>query len=307
MIIQSPFFCSDLSREASEQASGTASIGGVWLVLEYPLAWERKAVEDSALSANVKAFLGNAIKTLPRARVLLIKSDRLRATGLSFFVVRSSERSPFAVKFQLRDYQQLTKLDIKSIAEGEVAFGGEIISDPLFLVCTHGRRDKCCAKFGYPLYKALHASNDGLVWQSSHVGGDRFAANLVCLPHGLFYAHVTEASGQRIISEYRAGRLVLDKFRGRACYSHPAQAAEYFVRCDSGMTGVDDLRYLATERLGEKSWQIRFAQTMTGAIYVADVNARMSRFQNYITCDAIEEKPVHEFVLDKLRVDCTVV
>ena len=307
MNAQPPFFCSDLSREASEQAFGTASIGNVWLLLEYPLAWERKAVEDSALPTSVKTFLGNVIKSIPRARVLLIKSDRLQTTGITFYVVRSSERAPFTVKFQLRDYEQLTELDIKSIAEGDEASGGEVTTSPLFLVCTHGRRDKCCAKFGYPLYKALHASTDEPVWQSSHVGGDRFAANLVCLPHGLFYAHVTETSGQKIIEEYRAGRLVLDKFRGRACYSHPVQAAEFFVRCETGIVGVDELRYVGTERVDDKRWRIRFHHSKTEASYEADVKTRMSEFQNFITCDAKEEKAVHQFVLDKMRVDCAVV
>lgn len=306
MIGQSPFFCSDLSRDACEQAFGTASIGDVWLLLEYPLAWERKAVEASSLSANVKAFLVNVIKTTPRARVLLIKTDRLHTTGLTFYVVRSSEHEPFTVKFQLRDYEELTELDIASVANGAVTAGGEIITSPLFLVCTHGRRDKCCAKLGYPLYKALHDSNKDSVWQSSHVGGDRFAANLVCLPHGLFYAHVTETTGQRIIEEYQAGRIVLGKYRGRVCYSHPVQAAEFFVRCETGLVGVDDLRHVATMRMDERSWRIRFDHAKTEAIYEADVKVRMSDFQNYITCDAAEAKPVHQFVLDQLRVDCAV-
>lgn len=307
MIGQSPFFCSDLSRDAGEQAFGTASIGDVWLLLEYPRAWERKAVEASTLSASVKAFLGDVIKTIPRARVLLIRTDRLHTTGITFYVVRSSERAPFAVKFHLTDYEELMELDIASIASGSVLSGGEIITGPLFLVCTHGRRDKCCAKFGYPLYKALHDSNKDSVWQSSHVGGDRFAANLVCLPHGLFYAHVTETTGQKIIEEFQTGRIVLEKYRGRVCYSHPVQAAEFFVRCETGLVGVDDLRHVATKRVDEKSWRIRFAHAKTEATYEADVKVRMSDFQNYVTCDAAEAKPIQQFVLDQLRVDCTVV
>jgi hypothetical protein len=306
MADQSKFFCSNLSRDASEQTFGTASIGNVWLLLEYPLAWERKAVEDSALSSTVKSFLSSVIKTLPRARVLLIKTDRLHTTGITFYVVRSREHSPFTVRFQLTDYDQLTELDIPSIAAGKVSAGGEVVNEPMFLVCTHGRRDKCCAKFGYPLYKALHATTKEPVWQSSHVGGDRFAANLVCLPHGLFYAHVTERAGQHIVEEYREGRIVLDKYRGRACYSHPVQAAEFFIRCETGILGVDELRYVGTEKTDDKGWRIRFEHAKTDTTYEADVKTRLSDFQNYITCDAVEEKDVHQFVLDQLRVECKV-
>lgn len=307
MIAKPRFFCSDLSREASEQSFGTASIGDIWLLIEYPLAWERKAVEESTLSTSVKAFLSDMVKTLPRARVLLIKTDRLHTTGITFYVVRASEREPFTVKFRFEEYEQLMELDIPSIANGDVTSGGEIVTSPLFLICTHGRRDKCCAKFGYPLYKSLHASTDETVWQSSHVGGDRFAANLVCLPHGLFYAHVTDTSGRKIIDEYRNGRLMLDEYRGRACFSHPAQAAEFFIRCETGVVGVDELRYVGTERLNKESWRIRFAHAEIDAIYEVDVMTRLSEFQNFITCDATDEKPVHQFVLDQLRIDCAVV
>ena len=302
MSIRSPFFCSDLSRLVDEQTIGTASIGNIWLLLEYPFAWERKAVEESALSTRVKEFLRDVVMTLPRARVLLIKKDRLRSTDLAFYVVRSSEHTPFAVKFRIRDYEQLTELDIASIASGEVVSGGETVDGPLFLVCTHGRRDKCCAKFGYPLYKTLSASSVEAVWQSSHVGGDRFAANLVCLPHGLFYARVNESTGQNIIAEYSAGRIVLDNYRGRACYPHAVQAAEYFIRSETGLIGVDELRYTSAERLNQTSWRVRFGNANDESAFEADVTTHVSEFQNYITCDAVEEKPVFHFKLEGIRV-----
>ena len=57
--------------------------------------------------------------------------------------------------------------------------------DPLVLVCTNGRHDPCCATFGRPLARVLRegARRDD-VWECSHIGGDRFAANIVILPEG---------------------------------------------------------------------------------------------------------------------------
>ena len=301
MTILSPFFCADLCRQTSEQACGTASIGDVWLLLEYPAAWERKAVEESELPPDVKAFLFNTIKTIPRARILLIKSDRVRRGDFTFYVVRSSERAPITIKFALDSYDKLTELDIATIAAGDAGSRGEIVSRPLYLICTHGRRDKCCAKFGYPLYKALSGLKEETVWQSSHVGGDRFAANLVCLPHGLFYAHVSEAGGRKIIGEYGAGRVVLDKYRGRTCYSHPVQAAEFFIRKETGIMGVDDLRHVGSERLDAKSWRVEFRHLLNGVLFEVEIRTRVSEFQNYITCDASEQKSVPEFVLYMFR------
>lgn len=301
MMSRSFFYCSEVSRKAAERTFGTASIGDVWLLIEYPFAWEPRAVEDSALAPHVKAFLSQTIKTLPRARTLFIKRDRSPESGITCFVANTREAAPFIFKLQLRSYDELTRLDMASLAAGELTGGAEVVSEPLFLVCTHGRRDKCCAKFGYPLYKSLRASTDENMWQSSHVGGDRFAANLVCLPHGLFYAHVTEDAGRKIMEEYRAGRLVLDKYRGRACHSNPAQAAEFFIRSETGIKGIESLRYAASEHVERNRWRVRFVNQMNGKIYEADLGVRMSEFQSYITCHAAEEKAVPQFVLNKFR------
>ena len=46
---------------------------------------------------------------------------------------------------------------------------------PLLLVCTHGRRDACCAQFGRPTAMALARRYGTAVWETTHVGGDRFA------------------------------------------------------------------------------------------------------------------------------------
>ncbi len=296
------FYCSELSRQVAEKSNGTASIGGVWLLVEYPHAWGPKAFQDSALSPAVKAYLGRLVKTVPRARLLFIKRDRPRQDHLTFFIVRCRESSPFIVKFKLDHHEQLLDINIASVATGGSPAGGTVSESPLFLVCTHGKRDKCCAKFGYPLYKSLREYADGMVWQSSHVGGDRFAANLVCFPHGLFYAHVTEMSGQMIVSEYQRQRLVLAEYRGRACYSYPVQAAEYFIRSESKETAIDGLRHLDHERLEENAWRVRFLAPDGERVHEAKIIGAVSEFQNYITCQATEQRRVVQYLLDDYRV-----
>ena len=296
------FYCSELSRRAAEKRYGTASIGAVWLLIEYPQAWGPHALRDSALSPTVKGHLNHLLKTIPRSRLLFIKQEPGAKERLKLFVVRSRESDPFIVKFELDQHEDLLEIDVAAAAAGNLSAGGIMTREQsLFLVCTHGKRDKCCAKFGYPLYKSLRALNPS-VWQSSHVGGDRFAANLVCFPHGLFYAHVTEESSHRIIEEYEARRVVLDKYRGRACYSYPVQAAEYFIRREAGVTGLDDLRQLGCERVNERTWRARFIAADGEKIHEAMVRTVMSDFQNYTTCHSTEEKNVIQYVLEDYRV-----
>ncbi|HYE65716.1 MAG TPA: sucrase ferredoxin [Pyrinomonadaceae bacterium] len=299
---QYPFYCSELSRRAAEKTYGTASVGDVWLLVEYPYEWKPKAFQESELAPEIKWYLSSIIKTIPRARLLFIKQDRPRKEHLSLFVVRCRESDPFILKFKLGQYRQLLDLDLASVAAGNLSGGGTITERPLYLVCTHGRRDKCCAKFGYPLYKSLKEMAGDFVWQSSHVGGDRFAANLVCFPHGLFYAHVTEGAGQRIITEYEQRRLALENYRGRACYSYAIQAAEYFIRAESGLTMLDELRHVDCQRLDEKAWRVKFIAPGQGRVYEAEVTGRMSEFQNFITCHASEEKSVIQYLLSRYRV-----
>ena len=116
---------------------------------------------------------------------------------------------------------------------------GEKVDEPLFAVCTHGKRDRCCAKYGRPLYDALRDQADPeWVWQCTHVGGDRFAGNLVCFPEGLYFGRVGLGDVAPLLDHYLAGRIYLDCYRGRAAYSMQVQAAERAVRERTGLIGV---------------------------------------------------------------------
>jgi hypothetical protein len=296
------FFCSEQSRAVSEKTFGTASIGQVWILLEYPFAWGPHALEDSNLPLPVKNHLKRALQSMTHAKLLFIKQERARLKERSLFVVRCRESNPFIQKFTVDDYNQLTEIDFAAIASVKEASEENISSDLLFLVCTHGRRDKCCAKFGYPLYKSLRESMGQSVWQSSHVGGDRFAANLLCFPHGLFYAHVTEELGRVIVREYEDERIALENYRGRACFSNAVQAAEFFARKESGIKEITALHRLYSARIAEESWLVRFLEAITGNVHNVQVTRVMSEFQNLITCHASEARSVPQFRLNSYEV-----
>jgi hypothetical protein len=294
------FYCSQLSVGAGESIYGTASTGEVWLLLEYPHPWGPNALLDSNLSPPVKKHLIKTLKQIPRSRLLLIRQERERTPGIehALFIAHARENGPYVLKFSLRNYDDLLGLDIASLVAAKGQRDGAVLHGPLFLVCTHGRRDKCCAKFGYPLYKSLRKFAGGGVWQASHVGGDRFAANLLSFPHGFFHGRVRAETGIRIANEYREGRLVLDGYRGRSCYSYPVQAAEFFVRQKSGITAVENLRYLDQKRPGSGQWAVQFLAPSDGAVHEVKVTGAVSEFQNLITCHSTEEKRVIQYTLD---------
>ncbi len=82
----------------------------------------------------------------------------------------------------------------------------------------------------------------GHLWQSSHQGGHRFAANVLVLPWGVQLGRVEPGDARRVAAELTAGRIPLDHYRGRTLYAPPVQAAEVAVRRELGLERVDDLR-----------------------------------------------------------------
>ena len=296
------FYCSALSREASEQPFGTASTADAWFLLEYSSAWGARAFQESQLTRAVKTHLTNALKSIPRARLLFIKQERESRNSLTLFTVRSTETDASIARVKLNSYEQLLNINLAAILAGDQAAGGEPWGRPLFLVCTHGKRDKCCAKFGYALYKSLRVDAGDDVWQSSHVGGDRFAANLICFPHGLFYAHVTADAGRQIISQYSQQTVPLNNYRGRCCYPSPIQAAEYFLRSESGLSGINDVRFLDYVPITGNHWLVRFLSPQGGQTYEVYLKSQLSEFQNPLTCQTREEKQVVQYSLSDYRV-----
>jgi hypothetical protein len=132
------------------------------------------------------------------------------------------------------------------------------VTEPLFLACTHGKHDPCCARYGRPLFEALSEQVDAQsVWQSTHVGGDRFAGNLVCLPHGVYYGRVGRDDVPALVDEYLDGRISLAHYRGRSCWPFAVQAAERRIRAEEGLIAIDDLSLSRVEQVGDR-WLVGF-------------------------------------------------
>ena len=77
------------------------------------------------------------------------------------------------------------------------------------------------------------------MWECSHVGGDRFAGNLVILPEGLYFGRCDGESAQLVLDAYERGEIHLDNYRGRSVLGFYQQAVDYFVRRELGLTAID--------------------------------------------------------------------
>jgi hypothetical protein len=287
-------FCSDESRAHDEPLYATASRVDHWLLVEYRSLWSHDAFAGSGLSEQVKQHLKEQQSARPRSRLLFIRSRARRGLpGLVAFSATSRESELELRRVEFEGYPDLTRLDLAGGA-------GEPVQHPLLLVCTHGKHDPCCARYGRPVYDALAEEVDpDWVWQSTHVGGDRFAGNLVCLPHGLYYGRLDGPAAASVLDELLAERVELDPYRGRSCYSFAVQAAERAVRRDTGLLGLDDLRVVAAHRRDDGAWTVAIAARGRG-IEEVDLREELGELV-HLTCGADELRRPRRYVVTARR------
>ena len=169
---------------------------------------------------------------------------------------------------------------------------GPPFSAPIFLVCTNGKRDACCALRGRALVNALARDHADGTWECTHLGGHRFAGNLVCLPDGIVYGRVGADDGPRLAADYLAGRVDPSLMRGRSAWPAPAQVAEVDLRQRLGLRGTADVSLVAAGAADGRA-SITLA-TPDGAEHRLDLVAERREPPRPVSCRADElEQPEH--------------
>ncbi len=258
-----PANCSVLSRRLDEPLAGTAPVACAWLAIEQPGPWGARALTQSHLDAGVGAELGrraegsgvrialirrvghHALAGERRRRVLLC--DTRPGTG----AVRSLEVS---------DARELLDLDLAALGAGRLD-AGDPHPEPVILVCTNGKRDRCCAELGRSLAldlveAARSGAGESEVWEADHLGGHRFAPTAVVLPTGYVYGRLDARSALAALGAAARGSVVTEHARGRSTWSRPGQAADLALRDELQEFGADAVRVLGERRLGEDRWQV---------------------------------------------------
>ena len=225
--------CSELSVGAGESLAGTATQSANWLLVEVRGAWGRDAIKDSGLAPAVRDELAE----YPGKVVLIRRPDRRSGSAVIRAEVR--EAGGTATRNDIASPEQLVLGDLRS---------GDAIVGPLLLVCTHGRRDACCARLGAPLYEALvRYVAPAQLWQASHLGGHRFAPNVLVLPHGIQLGRIPPDRAREVVAALTEGRIPLDLYRGRTLYAPHIQAAEIAARGATDCDRIDALTLVADD------------------------------------------------------------
>jgi len=168
-------------------------------------------------------------------------------------------------------------------------------TEPIYLICTHGRHDACCAIRGRPAAATLAATFPEHTWECSHVGGDRFAANLVFLPHSLFYGHVPAALAPDLAAQYNKGLVVPPYYRGSGAVAPPVQAAQHFARQAGLSLSVNALRPVAVHQPAPTHWQVHLDNE--GKPVEVNVSAHLTTIDAALTCAATPPGQARTFTL----------
>jgi hypothetical protein len=291
--------CSDAARLRGEPLLATASRVERWLLVEQCGAWGPPSVPLGRMDADLGRHL-TAEAARGGARLLLLRHPRGVdcPEGRAVFVVDSR---PGHERVLHRHFADDAALTAAMLPLGEpAAEGWTPVDGPLLLVCTHGRHDRCCALRGRPVAEVLSGRWPERTWECSHVGGDRFAANLVVLPEGQYVAQLEASEAVDAVARMLAGRLPVAHLRGRSSLSLPAQAAQHFARTGLGRDGADDLLPGEQEPDGADTWRVLLRGAGCGDERLPDVEVRVHYDRRaadpaLLTCGADEAKVAPQF------------
>ena len=279
-VLSAPMRCSARSEELDEPMIGSVDQRVRWLLIEDRSAWGEKAVRD-VLGAELEAAAKER-----GMRLLLIRRREgdPAADAVRRAILVDTETREMAV----RAVSSLE--DLPALLDQRVPDFGSPLSDPILLVCTNGKRDACCALRGRALMAALAADHAERTWECTHLGGHRFAGNLVCLPDGIVYGRVTPTDGPRLADAYLAGRLDPAPMRGRSPWPPPAQVAEHALRQATGVAGVADVTLVTADVDGDVA---RVTLRVGNVTHRYDLRAEAGE-PRMISCRGEEpEQPIH--------------
>jgi hypothetical protein len=286
--------CARQSLAAGEQIAGTATADVEhWLLIEHRGRWARD-IAGTEMPDRAHQWLAKLLNQHGKLRPQLIRRNAESGPLMVYLVTTGPAKR--VRRFAIASHDELASLPIAAILAGD-AEAGEQGPPSLFLVCTHGRRDLCCARYGVAFHKTLEVQAvDGEVWQSSHQGGHRFAATMVCLPSGVHYGRLLPEEAEMVVAaQARAQIYALNRYRGQTRLSTPVQTAEAWLRHELGLLALDAVEVLSHELLDpdRTRWAAHFRAA--GQLHRVIVEPRAGDVDRKKSCEAETAEPARWF------------
>ena len=271
------------SAEDQEPIAGTAPTDESWLFVEYAGAWGNKAVAESRLPAEVRDYLDG----LKDVRVQLIrKYGGASGPGVRLFRATLGV-DPIVETATLDDPREI--LDSPTWTPYEA---------PLLMVCTNGSRDRCCAEMGRPVAAGLAQRWPDATWETTHLGGHRFAATLIALPSGITIGRLDPKTAIAACEEILDGGHPLEFSRGRAGNPEAVQVAELHLRATLGLRSHDAVHFVGPAADG---WMFEARESILATTYLVQVTAEAGTERKQ-SCGPKPAKPTTRYAVTEFHV-----
>jgi hypothetical protein len=291
--------CSDASRAREEPLAATASRVARWLLVEQCGPWGPPSLPTARMPQALAQHLTAEAARMQARLVLLRHPPGIECPpGRAVLVVDSAPGRERVRRRTFLDDDALAATTLPGPHDDDPAWTDD--GEPLLLACTHGRHDRCCAVRGRPVALALSQHWPGRTWECSHIGGDRFAANVVVLPAGHYLGRLEVDRAVDQVADLLAGHLPLDVHRGRSSLTLPVQAAQSFAREALSRSDADDLAPASQVGDGADAWRVRLA----GSAGRPDVEVRVRLDRGappqLLTCGATVPQAAPAFRCERL-------
>jgi hypothetical protein len=265
--------CSLVSRANGEDPIGSVKTVKNRLVVELPQPWQRDALGSRRLVEGLRPVVEDVRDggLLDAFSAILPDREYSRKDHTRFLFLRRPS-GPFAA-YDKQDFLVPNGEIVAAVGALLEGDGGldrferyrqetDHVRD--ILVCTHGSRDVCCGKFGYPVYDLLrrrHAEAGRVrVWRTSHIGGHRFAPTMIDYPEGRYWGHLEPWAAQKVAARSGPVSDLGPFYRGWSGLQSPAeQAAEREIFTREGWAWTGYLKEGRVPASGDGRTEVRIA------------------------------------------------
>ena len=287
------YFCSAASRYFKEHLNGTAANSAAFILIEYKKTFPAK-ITDTDLDKEWLKKVQQLAKTY-KGKTLLVRSKNSNANNCKITFIDCNKGNYFSISTTMEKH---ASVDIAAHL-----FNPETIwqDDPFFLICTNGKKDKCCAKFGLPVFKFFESFETEVpVWECSHVGGDRFAANVVAMPYGIYYGHVAVEDVGHIFVRTLLKKIYKNNYRGLSRRSFFEQSIECYLRDHLSNYDIDfDIQIHLIEH-HDDYFKVEI-KTAAHAVYIMELIRETIPYPHLLTCTSKKTENIKKFHLKSMH------
>jgi hypothetical protein len=247
-----PFSCAIAAQRAAEDLIGTAGHYQTYVLIECPTPWSAEAFNSKSIPEALRQYI-REIKATGSIQFLCINRGtsalpaqaavtQAAITQIAVLIYEQFANGYRGYEFQLDNLEQVVPC-LEDYWQGRRI--GQSIGPQDILVCTHGMRDKCCARFGQPFFReAKQAAEQGQlpntrVWKVSHIGGHRFAPTAISLPDGRYYGRLTISALQAIVTRSGSVSQLCSFYRGWGLLPPPLQVLERHLLLSDGWSWLN--------------------------------------------------------------------